>query len=95
MSRQHDNKHPINGTTLDPSSLITLHYARDPNGEFHDPVTFKRFNEHSHIVAIATTGNVFLAESIKGNRDLVADINFKKWVQSLCSDSLPHTYTQE
>lgn len=79
LNRQHDNKHPTTGVTIEPSSLITLHYARDgAKGEIHDPVTFKRFNEHSHIVAIATTGNVFLAESIKGNHDLVADITFKK-----------------
>ncbi|GJJ08795.1 hypothetical protein Clacol_003014 [Clathrus columnatus] len=76
--RLHDNKHPITGAKIDPSSLIKLNYARDTKGEYHDPVTFKRFSEHSHIVAIATTGNVFLAESIKGNRDLVADVNFKK-----------------
>ncbi|KAF8523093.1 cyclophilin-like domain-containing protein [Hysterangium stoloniferum] len=74
----HDNKHPLTNAPLDPSSLITLHYTRDGKGEIHDPVSFKRFSEHSHIVAIATTGNVFLEESIKGNRDLVADVGFKK-----------------
>ncbi|KAG9124982.1 Peptidyl-prolyl cis-trans isomerase cyp8 [Ceratobasidium sp. 392] len=41
----------------------------------------KPLSEHSHIVAIATTGNVFLADSVSkfaGGRDLVADISFKK-----------------
>ena len=76
--RQHDNKHPVTGATLEPSSLITLHYTRDAKGEIHDPVSFKRFNEHSHIVAVTTTGNVFLAESVTGGRDLVADVDFSK-----------------
>lgn len=44
----------------------------------HDPISFKPFSEHSHIVAIATTGNVFLAESVKSGRDLVADVKFRK-----------------
>ncbi|KZS93105.1 cyclophilin-like protein [Sistotremastrum niveocremeum HHB9708] len=76
--KQHDNTHPITGQSLTPSDLITLHYARKPSGEIHDPISFKPFSEHSHIVAIATTGNVFLADSVKGNRDLVADVPFKK-----------------
>lgn len=86
--RHHDNKHPITGVKIDPSSLVKLNYARDPKGEMHDPVSFKRFSEHSHIVAIATTGNVFLYESIKGNRDLVADVDFTKYVSQVSRLSL-------
>lgn len=76
--KQHNNTNPITNEPLTPSDLITLHYARKPSGEIHDPISFKPFSEHSHIVAIATTGNVFLADSIKGGRDLVADVRFKK-----------------
>ncbi|TBU34614.1 cyclophilin-like protein [Dichomitus squalens] len=76
--KQHNNINPVTQEPLQPSDLITLHYARKPSGEIHDPISFKPFSEHSHIVAIATTGNVFLAESIKGGRDLVADVKFKK-----------------
>jgi peptidyl-prolyl cis-trans isomerase-like protein 2 len=65
---------------LAPADLIALHYARKASGEIHDPITFKPFSEHSHIVAIASTGNVFLAESIKGGKDLVADVKYKKQV---------------
>jgi peptidyl-prolyl cis-trans isomerase-like 2 len=79
-SRQHNNTNPVTQEPLQPSDLITLHYSRKPNGEIHDPISFKPFSEHSHIVAITTTGNVFLAESIKGGRDLVADVRFKKYV---------------
>ncbi|KAH9937177.1 cyclophilin-like protein [Fomitopsis serialis] len=76
--KQHENKNPITQESLAPSDLITLHYSRKPNGEIHDPISFKPFSEHSHIVAIASTGNVYLAESVKGGRDLVADVKFKK-----------------
>ncbi|OBZ78799.1 Peptidyl-prolyl cis-trans isomerase-like 2 [Grifola frondosa] len=76
--KQHNNINPVTQEPLAPGDLITLHYSRKPSGEIHDPISFKPFSEHSHIVAIATTGNVFLAESIKGGRDLVADVKFKK-----------------
>jgi peptidyl-prolyl cis-trans isomerase-like 2 len=77
--KQHNNTHPITNEPLTPADLITLHYSRkEATGEIHDPISFKPFSEHSHIVAIATTGNVFLAESIKGGHDLVNDVPFKK-----------------
>ncbi|KAF7347931.1 Peptidyl-prolyl cis-trans isomerase-like 2 [Mycena venus] len=77
--KQHENTHPITKEPLNPTDLITLHYSRkEASGELHDPISFKLFSQHSHIVAIATTGNVFLAESIKGGRDLVSDVPFKK-----------------
>ncbi|KAJ2921555.1 hypothetical protein H1R20_g15541, partial [Candolleomyces eurysporus] len=77
--KQHNDTHPTTKEPLKPSDLIKLNYSRkEATGEIHDPISFKPFSEHSHIVAIATTGNVFLAESIKGNRDLVAEVPFKK-----------------
>ncbi|KAF8307178.1 cyclophilin-like protein [Clavulina sp. PMI_390] len=80
--KEHNNTHPISGNPLDPSQLIKLNYSKNANGELNDPVTFKIFSEHSHIVAIATTGNVFLAESVKqfsaSGKDLVSDVDFKK-----------------
>ncbi|KAH9846806.1 cyclophilin-like protein [Lenzites betulinus] len=76
--KQHGNTNPVTQEPLQPSDLITLYYARKSSGEIHDPISFKPFSDHSNIVAIATTGNVFLAESIKGGRDLVADVKFKK-----------------
>ncbi|KAF9015487.1 cyclophilin-like domain-containing protein [Cyathus striatus] len=87
--KQHDNTHPITKEPLAPADLVTLHYSRkEATGEIHDPISFKPFNEHSHIVAVATTGNVYLAESIKGGRDLVADIPFKK--QDVITLQNPH-----
>ena len=64
---------------LKPEDLIKLNYSRKTTGEYHDPISFKPFSEHSHIVAIATTGNVYLAESIKGGKDLLDDVKFRKY----------------
>jgi peptidyl-prolyl cis-trans isomerase-like protein 2 len=87
--KQHNNTNPITKEPLKPQDLITLHYSRkEASGEIHDPISFKPFSEHSHIVAIATTGNVFLAESIKGNVDLVSDKPFKK--QDVITLQNPH-----
>ncbi|KAG8929578.1 Peptidyl-prolyl cis-trans isomerase cyp8 [Tulasnella sp. 417] len=80
LNREHDNTDP-NGNPLKPSDLITLHYHRNSKNQLHDPVSFKTFSEHSHIVAIKTTGNVFLADSVgklAGGRDLVSDVPFTK-----------------
>ncbi|KAF8634419.1 hypothetical protein AX15_000870 [Amanita polypyramis BW_CC] len=77
--KQHNNTHPITKAPLAPTDLITLHYSRkEASGEIHDPISFKPFSEHSHIVAVTTTGNVYLAESVRGGRDLLADIPTKK-----------------
>ncbi|KAK7059066.1 cyclophilin peptidyl-prolyl cis-trans isomerase Cyp8 [Paramarasmius palmivorus] len=90
--KQHNNTHPITKEPLTPADLITLHYSRkEASGEIHDPISFKPFNEHSHIVAIATTGNVFLADSIKGGKDLVNDVPFKK--QDVITLQNPHGFT--
>ncbi|KAG9043744.1 Peptidyl-prolyl cis-trans isomerase cyp8 [Tulasnella sp. UAMH 9824] len=78
--KEHDNTDP-KGNPLKPSDLITLHYHRNSKNQLHDPVSFKTFSEHSHIVAIKTTGNVFLADSVgklAGGRDLVSDVPFTK-----------------
>lgn len=77
--RQHNNTNPVTKEPLKPEDLIGLNYSRKTTGEYHDPISFKPFSEHSHIVAIATTGNVYLAESIKGGKDLLDDVKFKKY----------------
>ncbi|KAJ4486002.1 cyclophilin-like domain-containing protein [Lentinula aciculospora] len=86
--KQHNNTNPITKEPLTPADLIQLHYSRKASGEIHDPISFKPFSEHSHILAIATTGNVFLAESIKGGKDLVNDVPFKK--QDVITLQNPH-----
>ncbi|KAG6911523.1 hypothetical protein DXG01_011825 [Tephrocybe rancida] len=91
--KQHNNTHPITKEPLLPTDLITLHYSRkEASGEIHDPISFKPFSEHSHIVAIATTGNVFLADSVKGGKDLVNEVPFKK--QDVITLQNPHGLPQ-
>ena len=42
------------------------HWIFLPLGKYHCPVTFKVFNENSHIVAIRTSGNVYSYEVLNG-----------------------------
>ena len=41
--------------------LISLTYYKSKEGKYHCPLTFKVFNDSSHIVAIATTGKLLAA----------------------------------
>ncbi|GAA6017581.1 hypothetical protein JCM8202_000340 [Rhodotorula sphaerocarpa] len=61
--RQHGTD-PMTGKKLAPGDLIRLNFARNNDGQFHDPITFKVFNNHTAIAAIKTTGNVYARESI-------------------------------
>lgn len=102
---------PATGSKLEAADLVRLHFHKNENAKYHDPVscessqrrcvlshkirythisalthyTVKEFNEHSHIVAIKTSGNVFTYETIsqlnikaKHLRDLVDDTPFTK-----------------
>ncbi|ORY78083.1 cyclophilin-like domain-containing protein [Leucosporidium creatinivorum] len=61
--RQHGTD-PITGKKLAAGELIKLNFFKNADGLYHDPVTFKLFNEHTHIVAIKSSGNVFARESV-------------------------------
>ncbi|KAK0342338.1 cyclophilin peptidyl-prolyl cis-trans isomerase Cyp8 [Friedmanniomyces endolithicus] len=83
--RKHAGKDPVNGEPLKSSDLIKLHFAKNDEGEYVDPVTFKVFTDNTHIVALRNTGNVFAYETIerlnikaKKWRDLVSDEEFKR-----------------
>lgn len=74
---------PVDGSPLKGSDLIKLHYAKNEEGEYVDPVTYKVFTDNTHIVALRNTGNVFAWDTverlnIKGKmwRDLVSDDEF-------------------
>lgn len=74
---------PITGKPCDAKSLIKLNFHRDNEGAYHCPSLFKPFTKNSHIVAIATTGNVFSYEAVeqlniktKNWKDLVDDTPF-------------------
>ena len=36
-----------------------MNFHKNEKEEYHCPITYKQFNEHSHIVAVRETGNVF------------------------------------
>eukprot|EP00039_Didymoeca_costata_P009638 m.127945 g.127945 ORF g.127945 m.127945 type:complete len:515 (-) comp14554_c0_seq7:653-2197(-) len=74
---------PTTGEHLDHKQLIRLHFHKNTDGKYHCPVTFKVFNENTHIVAVATTGNVYAMEAIqmlnikaKNWKDLLTDTPF-------------------
>ncbi|CAG8557984.1 5749_t:CDS:10 [Ambispora gerdemannii] len=76
---------PVTGKKLELKSLIKLNFFKNPNDEYHCPSTFKVFTDHTHIVAIKTTGNVFSWEAVerlnvkaKNWRDLLTDEPFTR-----------------
>ncbi|KAJ3117596.1 Peptidyl-prolyl cis-trans isomerase cyp8 [Phlyctochytrium bullatum] len=73
------------GEKLTSKDLIPLNFHKNADGDYHDPVTFKVFTESTRIVAIATSGQVYSAETVdelnfktKNFRDLMTDEPFKK-----------------
>ncbi|KAF3047185.1 Peptidyl-prolyl cis-trans isomerase cyp8 [Didymella heteroderae] len=82
---KHPNTNPTDGTPLKRDDLITLHFAKNEDGEYVDPVTFKVFTDNTHIVALKKSGNVFAWDTVerlnikaKNWRDLVSDDEFTR-----------------
>lgn len=76
---------PITGKPCDAKSLVKLTFFRNAAGDYHCPSLFKPFTKNSHIVANATTGNVFSYEAVeqlniktKNWKDLVDDTPFTR-----------------
>lgn len=76
---------PVTGEKMEPKDLIRLHFAKNSEDNYHDPLTFKLFTKHSAIVAIKTSGNVYSKDSvdrlnIKANNwmDLLDNTPFKR-----------------
>ncbi|TKY90211.1 hypothetical protein EX895_000209 [Sporisorium graminicola] len=77
--------HPVTGKAFDLDNVVRLTFHKNEQGRFHDPVSFKEFGQHSHLVAIRQSGNVFLHDTVhrlnvkaKYMRDLVTDEAFTK-----------------
>lgn len=82
---KHPETSPIDGGPLKRSDLITLHFTKNEDGEFVDPVTYKVFTDNTHIVALRGSGNVFAWDTVerlnikaKNWRDLVSDEEFTR-----------------
>ncbi|KAK3579828.1 hypothetical protein CHS0354_029558 [Potamilus streckersoni] len=56
---------PATGEKMSAKDLIRLNFHKNAEGKYHCPVTFKVFNENTHIVAVKPTGNVFANEAIE------------------------------
>ncbi len=76
---------PVTGKSLTASQLIKLNVHKNSDGKPHCPVLFKVFNDNSHIVCVAKTGNVFSKEAVdelnlkaKNYKDLLTDEPFTK-----------------
>ena len=62
--RKH-NRNPMTGAPMQQSDLIKLNFFKNEEGSYHCPVTYKQFTEHSHIVAVRETGNVYAFDAYK------------------------------
>ncbi len=78
-------KNPVSGDPLESKDLLALNYAKNTDGQYICPVTGKPLTEHSRIVVIRTTGNVFSFDAVnqlclqpKNLKDLLDDTPFLK-----------------
>lgn len=76
---------PVDGAPLKSADLIKLKFAKNDDGEYVDPVTYKVFTDNTHIVALKSTGNAFAWDTIerlnikaKNWKDLVSDEDFSR-----------------
>lgn len=76
---------PVTAEPLDTSQLIKLNFFKNAEGNMHDPITYKVFSPHVHIVFLRNTGNVFdmaslqlLAIKSKTWRDLIDETPFTR-----------------
>lgn len=82
---KHKDTNPVDGTPLKRSDLITLNFAKNEEGDYVDPVTYKVFTDNTHIIALRNTGNVFSWDTVerlnikaKNWKDLVSDESFSR-----------------
>jgi peptidyl-prolyl cis-trans isomerase-like protein 2 len=82
---KHPNTNPVDGTPLKRDELTTLNFAKNEDGEYVDPVTYKVFTDNTHIVALRKSGNVFAWDTVerlnikaKNWQDLVSDDEFTR-----------------
>lgn len=82
---KHGDTNPVDGSPLKRADLIALTFAKNEDGEYVDPVTYKVFTDNTHVVALRTSGNVFAWDTVerlnikaKNWRDLVSDDDFTR-----------------
>lgn len=77
--------HPITGKKISASNLIEIKFHKNNENQYHCPIIYKLFNQHSKIIANKKNGNVYSYEAyqqlnLKPNnfRDLLTDESFEK-----------------
>ncbi|KAA6418090.1 MAG: peptidyl-prolyl cis-trans isomerase-like 2-like, partial [Trebouxia sp. A1-2] len=78
-------KHPVSGEPLQLKDIVQLHFHKNADNEYHDPILHKVFTESTHIVAIRTSGNVYAWEAVEElnikprfMKDLLTDQSFTR-----------------
>lgn len=61
---QEHKKNPITGENMSVKDIIKLNMFKNEQNQYHCPITYKVFNNNSHVVAIKTSGNVYLYEAV-------------------------------
>lgn len=56
---------PATGEKLSAKDLIRLNFHKNAKGDYHCPVTFKVFNENTHIVANKISGHVYCYDAVE------------------------------
>lgn len=57
---------PASGRPLKAADLLSLQFHKnEATGVWHDPVSYKPFNDSTHLVAISTSGNVFAYDTVQ------------------------------
>ena len=74
-------KHPITGDAMEAKDIVHLHFSKNADGRYFCPVTYKEFNDNSHIVAVRTSGNVFSYEAVEQ-----LNIKAKSWKDLLSGE---------
>ncbi|KAG8530535.1 uncharacterized protein KY384_005038 [Bacidia gigantensis] len=76
---------PSTGKKLQVDELIRLKFAKNEQGDYIDPVTYKVLTNNTHIAAIKNSGNVFAYDTVerlnikaKLWKDLVSDEDFTR-----------------
>jgi peptidyl-prolyl cis-trans isomerase-like 2 len=78
-------KNPVTGDALESKDLLALHFSKNTDGNYICPVTGKPLTEHTRIVVVRTTGNVFSFDAVnqlclgpKNMKDLIDDTPFTR-----------------
>ncbi|KAJ1645878.1 cyclophilin peptidyl-prolyl cis-trans isomerase Cyp8 [Coemansia asiatica] len=76
-----NHKHPFSGEQLSMDNLVALHYHKNTNGDYIDPVSFRQFSRFTKIVANKRSGHVYLWASIEE-----FNVKPKTWVDLVTGD---------